>query len=375
MHQWVFDGVIMKKISIDEIKPGMILAEQIVSPKGQILAEPGTPITAQQLLHVSYYNIKELSVQDEAEAVDKYEDDAPDEFIGETQSWRVINSAEFKEFKRAYDKCADRLETIIRDFVEKKVPMDDTELINDIHSVFEKHATGLGIMAMMLNIQEIDSTTYKHCINVAIISRVCGSWMGITDTKELDVLTMCGLYHDIGKSLVPHSILVKPTSLTSEEFARMAEHPLLGYNLLGEADIDRRIKLAALQHHERNDGSGYPYGLTKDFISPFSKIIAITDVYDAMTADRTYKAGICPFEVIAQFQREDKAKYDQNVLQVFLKNIAQSYIGAGVLLSDGSRGVIAMINDRALSSPLIKLDDDSFVDLRERTDLFIRACI
>ena len=365
----------MRKVNVNEIKPGMILAERLLSPRGQLLAEAGTSITAQQLLHASYYGITEIAVQDEEEAIDKYEQGAPDEFIGETQSWRILNSKEFKEFKQAYNRCTDKLEAIINDFVENKVPIDNEEIISEIHGVFEKHSTGLGIMAMMLNIQEIDASTFQHCVNVAIISRVCGGWLGITDEKELDVLTMCGLYHDIGKSLVPHSILTKPGKLSNEEFARMAEHPLLGYNLLMDAEVDRRIKLAALQHHERNDGSGYPYGLSKDFISPFSKIIAITDVYDAMTADRCYRAGICPFEVIAQFQREDKAKYDQNILQIFLKNIADSYIGTGVLLSDGSRGVISMINSTALSSPLIKVDDGSFVDLRERTDLYIRACI
>jgi HD-GYP domain-containing protein (c-di-GMP phosphodiesterase class II) len=365
----------MKIINVDEMKPGMILAEKIISPKGQVLADEGTAVTAQQLLHMSYYGIKELKIQDEEDAIEKYQFDAPDEFIGETQSWRILNSEEFKEFKRAYEKCSDRLERIISDFAEKQGALDDTELIQEIHSVFEKHSTGLGIMAMMLNIQEIDRSTFRHSVNVAIISRVCGGWLGITDEKELDVLTMCGLYHDIGKSLVPHSILTKPGPLNAEEFGRMAEHPLLGYNLLSDLPIDRRIKLAALQHHERNDGSGYPYGLTKDFINPFSKIVAITDVYDAMTADRVYRAGICPFEVIAQFQRVEPSKYDQNVLHVFLQNIAQSYIGTGVLLSDNSRGVITMVKKNALSSPLVKLDDGSFVDLQERTDLYIRACI
>ena len=365
----------MKRIKVSEIKPGMILAEKIISPKGQILAEAGTAVSAQQLLHLSYYGIKELAIQDEADAIKKYDFDAPDEFVGETQSWRIVNSQEFSEFKRAYEKCADKLEEIVNDFVKKQTQLEDEELLEDIHSVFEKHSTGLGIMAMMLNIQEIDATTYKHSVNVAIISRVCGGWLGIKDEKELDVLTMCGLYHDIGKSLVPQSILTKPDSLTAEEFGRMAEHPLLGYNLLSDAALDRRIKLAALQHHERNDGSGYPYGLTKDFINQYSKIVAITDVYDAMTADRCYRAGICPFEVIAQFQREDRSKYDQGILQVFLQNIAESYIGAGVLLSDNSRGTIAMINNKALSSPLIKLEDGTFVDLKERTELYIKACI
>ncbi len=365
----------MRVLQIDEIKPGMILAERIVSPKGQILAEEGTSMTAQQLLHVSYYGVKELKIQDEKEAIDKYGLDSPDDFIGETQSWRIINSVEFKEFKNAYDKCTDKLESIVNDFVDKRVPIKDDELLDDIHQVFVKHSTGLGIMAMMLNVQEIDASTFQHSVNVAIISRVCGGWIGIKDEKELDVLTMCGLYHDIGKAYVPQHILTKPDALTDEEFGRMAEHPLYGYNMMSEMQIDRRIKLAALQHHERNDGTGYPYGLTKDFINPFSKIIAITDVYDAMTADRCYRAGICPFEVIAQFKRQSPTKYDQNILQIFLENIAESYIGSGVLLSDNSRGMITMIDKRALASPLIKLEDGSFVDLRERTDLFIRACI
>ena len=365
----------MKRIDVAEIKPGMILAEKIVSPRGQVLAEAGTAITAQQLLHISYYGIKTLSVQDAEDAIEKYDFEAPDEFIGETQSWRILNSEEFAEFKRAYVKCSDRLEEIVDSFVHKQAGLNDKDLLDDIHTVFEEHSTGLGIMAMMLNIQEIDSTTYSHSVNVAIISRVCGMWMGIKDKKELDVLTMCGLYHDIGKSLIPHDILTKKGPLTPDEYGRMAEHPLLGYNLLSDVQIDRRIKLAALQHHERNDGSGYPYGLTKDFIGQFSKVVAITDVYDAMTADRCYRAGICPFEVIAQFQRQPPAKYDQNVLQVFLKNIAHSYIGTGVLLSDNSRGIITMVSDKALSSPLVKLDDGSFLDLRERTDMFIKACI
>ncbi|MCR5580390.1 MAG: HD-GYP domain-containing protein [Pseudobutyrivibrio sp.] len=365
----------MRQINVSEIKPGMILAEEILSPKGQVLAERGTAINAQQLLHVSYYGIQQLWIQDEEDAIEQYQFDAPDEFIGETQSWRIKNSQEFAEFKRAYEKCSNQLEQIVYDFVNKQTPLKDDELLKEIHTVFDKHSTGLGIMAMMLNIQELDTNTYKHSVNVAIISRVCGSWLGITDEKDLDVLTMCGLYHDIGKSLVPQEILTKPGQLNAEEFGRMAEHPLLGYNLLSDLPIDRRIKLAALQHHERNDGSGYPYGLTKDFINKYSKIIAITDVYDAMTADRCYRAGICPFEVIAQFQRQDQTKYDQSILQNFLQNIAESYIGTGVLLSDNSRGLITLVKKNALSSPLVQLDNGEFVDLRERTDLYIRACI
>ncbi|MCR4695400.1 MAG: HD-GYP domain-containing protein [Pseudobutyrivibrio sp.] len=365
----------MKKVNVEDIKPGMILAEDIKSPRGQVLARVGEPVTAQQLLHMSYYGIDIVQVQDEDDVIDELGLEAPDDFVGESQSWRIQNSAEYKDFKRAYKKCAAKLKEIVDDFINNKSNLRGDDIIEDIHGVFERHATGLGIMSMMLNIQEIDDDTYEHSVNVAIISRVLGGWLGIKDPDELDVLTIAGLFHDIGKSQVPESILKKPGKLTTEEFFRMAEHPVLGYTLLQDQELDRRIKLAALQHHERCDGSGYPYGLTRTFIAPFSRVVAIADVYDAMTSDRVYRAGICPFEVIAQFKRQRANKYDVDMLMVFLSNIAQSYIGTGVILSDGSRGIITMVNKNALASPLIKIDDGSFIDLEDRNDLFIRALI
>lgn len=193
--------------------------------------------------------------------------------------------------------------------------------------------------------------------------------------KRLDVLTMCGLYHDIGKALIPNKILTKPEKLNAGEYERIKEHPILGYEILKDEPIDKRIKFAALQHHERGDGSGYPYKTTRDYIAPFSRITAIADVYDAMTADRCYRAGICPFEVIAQFQREKPGRYDTAYLPVLLENIAHAYIGCDALLSDGSKGVISMINASDLSCPLIRLENDSFVNLEKRRDLYISACV
>ena len=286
-----------------------------------------------------------------------------------------MHSEEFEEFREAYQNCTEQLATLIDNFVHKQMPLEDEQLLSDIRGVFNRHSTGLGIMAMLVNVQEIDTSTYAHSVNTAIISRVFGGWIGITNPHELDVLTMCGLYHDIGKSLIPNAILTKPRTLNDAEREKMNEHPVLGYQILKDSNIDRRIKLAALQHHERGDGSGYPNGLLATFTNDYSKIVAIADVYDAMTADRCYRAGICPFEVIAQFQREPMGKYDHKYLPVFLENIAHSYLNEGVLLSDGSRGKITMINPNSLASPLVLLDDGSFVDLAERKDIYIRACV
>lgn len=135
-----------------------------------------------------------------------------------------------------------------------------------------------------------------------------GNWLGFSEDAQ-NTLTLCGLLHDIGKSRIPASIIGKPGRLTSEEFEQIKRHPLLGYELLKNQPLDPHIKNAALMHHERCDGSGYPFGLYASDIDDYASIIAVADVYDAMTADRCYRLGLCPFEVIAQFEQEGLQRY------------------------------------------------------------------
>ena len=147
-----------------------------------------------------------------------------------------------------------------------------------------------------------------------------------------------------------------------EEFHIVQQHPKLGYQILSKLDLDEHVKYAALMHHERCDGKGYPMQIGKNKIDYFSKIVMLADVYDAMTADRSYRKGMCPFKALDIMLEDGFEKYDPAVLMLFVEKTVQSYIGATVLLSDDRAGEIVAVNREAWTRPLIRIKNE-FVDL------------
>ena len=133
-------------------------------------------------------------------------------------------------------------------------------------------------------------------------------------------------------------------------------------------------KNAALMHHERCDGSGYPFGLTGNRIDKFAKIVSIADVYDAMTAARVYRGPLCPFTVIDIFEKEGLQKYESEYILCFLKNVVLTYIGQRVRLTNGQEGDVVFINPQQLSRPMIKCGD-TFVDLSKQKDIAIERLL
>lgn len=362
----------MQKLHIDDVVSGQILASDVTTPKGQLIASKGKVLNAQLLLHMKFYHIDYIYVEDQQVEEPKIQPE--DEFLQDTMSWKLRHSKEFEEFKNSYNDNVEELKSVLSDFFNRQKPLVQEELLNGTKEIFAKDNTNISILNMMLNMREIDDSTYAHCVNVAVTSRVLGMWANLSP-EDLDVLTVAGLCHDIGKSVIPNDILNKPGKLTDEEFETMKKHPLIGYELLKTQNIDQRIKNAALQHHEKFDGSGYPFGLKGEDIDDIAAIITIADIYDAMTAKRVYRDAICPFDVIAEFQRHDYDHYHPKYIFIFLNRIADSYVNAAVELSDKRRGIILMINSNELTRPLIKLEDGEFLDLRENPDIYIKTIL
>ena len=106
-------------------------------------------------------------------------------------------------------------------------------------------------------------------------------------------------------------------------------------------------------HHEKCDGSGYPYGFTADKISFFSKMVTIVDIYDAMTSNRCYRNPLCPYSVIESFEQDGFQKYDPELYLEFLRHIGTSFIGERILLNNGLEGEVVFVNPSYLSRPTI----------------------
>ena len=192
--------------------------------------------------------------------------------------------------------------------------------------------------------------------------------------EDVELATLCGLLHDIGKLAIPDDIIKKPSKLTTEEYALIKTHTLEGYRVLKNYNINDHIKNAALMHHERCDGSGYPMGLKSNKIDKFARLVSIADVYDAMTSARIYRGPLCPFQVIDLFVSEGLQKYDAHYYLTFLNNVVTTYLLDRVRLSNGMEGDIIFINQADPAHPTIKCGN-KFVDLSQERNLTIEAII
>lgn len=378
----------MRKLNPRELEIGMITAEPVATPLGQILAPEGTTITRQLINRMKLYRVEYAAVEGDDPAPAEPEvatAEAPAEAPkipkthaeeSKTHSQKVAASSEFRTFQIQYIQAIEQMKKSFIAAIQHNDPIDTETLLSCVSNLFRSRNTIAELFDMLYNMRTIADSTYAHCLNVSLISRMIGRWLKF-ERHDLDVLTLAGLLHDIGKLLIPNEILNKPGALTDEEFAQIKQHPKLGYEILKrQNDLDSRIKKAALMHHERCDGTGYPTGLTEDFIDNYAMIVAIADVYDAMTTARSYRSPLCPFQVISNFEKDGFQKYHTKYIFTFLHHVATTYQSNRVILSDGRGCNIVMINQNSLSRPIVQFDDNSCLDLSTASkDLFIKAVI
>lgn len=363
----------MYTVKTSDLKPGMITAEPVYSKHGQLIVDVHIPLTSQMIAHLKYYNIPFLEIVDNPIPPSAIEMMSRTDTANLSYSQKVRKSPSFLQFKSDYLKKITFIKSSLNDLINRADPIDQASLISEAVGLFDKQATTISIFDNLHNMRQIDDSTYAHSLNVSMIARMFGMWMHYSE-EQLDILTLAGLLHDIGKCKIPDSIIQKKGKLTDEEYKIIKTHPRLGYEILKNQPMDERVKNAALMHHERCDGSGYPFGLTLEKIDDVAAIIAIADVYDAMTSDRSYRKGLCPFEVIASFELEGLNHYKPQFILCFLEHIADTYVNNHVLLSNGQKGRIVMITNR-LTRPVIQIENDAFVDLNEKPDLYIQAVI
>lgn len=417
----------MKNLPIRDLEPGMIVADAIYTNRGQLIMEEETVLTAELISRLSFYSIYNVNIKNVEETPNDSASDAENENLntentlsaGSKQkeskapqtkpaqtsptqessalqaalnqklqsgalnslasnafySQKVKSQPEFLEFQVTYNKEINSIKEIFDAVIRTpEAPLDFHQILNDFTELISSCRTTVALFDKLHNMRQDDDSVYAHCLNVALISRMMGKWLKLDD-KERDILTLCGLFHDIGKISIPNEILNKPDKYTDEEFALIQQHPLFSYKLLKHQPIDERIKKAALQHHERWDGSGYPQKIQGDAIDDFAAIVAIADVYDATTAARPYRPPLCPFQAISMFEKDGLSKYHPKYILTFLNRIATTYQHNRILLNNGQSANIVMINSKHLTRPMIQMNDGSVIDMLDNPDLEITKII
>lgn len=376
----------MKEYQTKDLLPGMVTAIPVRTKRGQLIINPNVELTRTLISRLEFYGIASVQITENKQVATPMETpkdpayfpakspvSAPSPVSDASYSQKLKSSPEFQRFQVDFTLRSQDLKNCFDAYLSDGGTVNKEELLSKTISLVSPKQTTLDVFDMLHNMRQVNDSTYAHSLNVAIISRIIGKWLHFSN-EELDTLTLAGLLHDIGKTKIPDEVLNKDGKLTDEEFQMIRNHPKYGYDILKSQPLNSHIKKAALMHHERCDGSGYPMGLTLEEIDDYALIIAIADVYDAMTAARSYRAPLCPFEVIAEFEKDGLQKYKPKYILTFLENIANAYQNNRVMLSDGTSARIVLLNHRRLSKPLVQLDDGSCIDL-EKSPLYIKAII
>lgn len=169
-----------------------------------------------------------------------------------------------------------------------------------------------------------DTYTQKHSDRVSKYAVLIGKHMGLSD-KEIEDLKFGGLFHDLGKSEIPDMIINKQSGLTDDEYAKMKNHPSIGAHILSNSANFKDIIPIVEYHHEKYDGTGYPYGLKGNDIPYLARITAIADAFDAMTSNRSYRDSLPIETVISEFTRCKGTQFDPEVTEVFLDILKNNF--------------------------------------------------
>lgn len=168
------------------------------------------------------------------------------------------------------------------------------------------------VNALATTIEQRDAFTAGHQTRVSALGTRIASRLGMSE-REIETIRLAGNIHDIGKISVPTEILMKPSALTAEEYSLIKIHPAAGCAIVHGVEFDGPVRETILQHHERVDGSGYPSGL--EALIPEARVIAVADVYDALTSSRPYRAGMTPGEALSLMHDKEGGRLDADPLE------------------------------------------------------------
>lgn len=267
------------------------------------------PFTNENLERLRENNVQQIFIAHDSKA-------AYQRYIEENLS-DILTDPKIEEVKKA-EILYDTSKALIKDVLANPTYSENIKRSQSlVENTIDYILKGREAFLSLMKITSFNYYTYTHSVNVATFSLALARQLGIDDRDQLMVLGTGALLHDVGKSKVPERILTKRTSLNRSEFEIMKKHPGWGGDILRETDmIHEESYYPVLHHHERMDGSGYPHGLVEADMHPYSRIVAIADVFDALTTERVYQSAIETFSAL-KLMHGMKNNFDPQLLREF----------------------------------------------------------
>lgn len=322
----------MLRLPLNRVTPKMILGRTVTDKDGRILLTAGQALNERYLKRFQELKIANVYVTDQLGV----ENAAP------LVSAETVTKATHA-LKQSFEQCS-QLET------------PDLQPIKcEIDNIIDEITTNRHLSIGMAELKTHDDYTYQHSINVCALSIIIGLNNGY-DRLQLQELGIGAIMHDIGKVNIPLEILNKPGSLSDEEFDMIKQHPLDGYKMIRHtSQIDPVSAKVTLQHHERVDGMGYPGKVPGEDIHEYGLIVAVADVFDALTSDRPYRPAFNNQEAMNIVEQGKGTQLAPQFVDLLSKHVNPYPNGTVVTLDTGDIAIVCQENIEEFSSPQVKL--------------------
>ncbi|MEN2766775.1 HD-GYP domain-containing protein [Ornithinibacillus xuwenensis] len=364
------------RVSPSQLVPGCVLLRDVKGKTNKPIIPQKTVLTEKHIMILSKFLIEEVDVSERLAEGTVFKPKGKKEEITKTDhkiedSNQPITNRSFEEH---YLYVVENFKKLFKGW-QNTVPIDNLAVRNLILPLIDRmDDIGSAVYALHQYADKKDYF-YHHCVSVSILSAYLGKKMGY-QKGEWYQIALAGLLSDAGMARLEDFAFIKEGILTKEEKLEIRNHPTYSYRMVENiSSIPYTVKLAVLQHHERIDGSGYPLGLSHEKIHGYARIIAVSDIYHAMTSDRYYRKKQSPFQVIEELQKEQFTKLDPRVVQVFVDSIAKFSIGTRVSLSNEQVGEIVFIEHKHPTRPIVRLDNGEIITLSNNKNLFINEIL
>ncbi|ERI89426.1 HD domain protein [Clostridiales bacterium oral taxon 876 str. F0540] len=342
----------MRLVPIECVRDGSYLAKTIYDNDGRVLLREGVKLNDVFIRRIKLIKVFSVYINDE------YSDNIIEDVIKPELRQKAIKTIKdtFVSFEKytLYKSGKSLSAGKESDFIKERQKYFQS--IGDIaDNILDEILSQKNVLINVVDIKNMDSYTYQHSVNVAVLSLIIGLQLQL-NKYELYSLCMGALMHDIGKVFIPKEIILKYDKLTEKEFNIVMEHPQKGYDYLkGSSDISATSRIIALQHHERINGQGYPEGRKGSEINKLAKIVAIADVYDALTSDRPHRRALSPNEALEFIMASGDTLFDYDMVLAFSKAVVPYPEGTLIVLTNGDIAVVEKNRPNFPLRPLIRI--------------------